>query len=116
MKDSKLPSSPYKGLRPFLEDDASIFFGRDKETRIISANLRTRRLTLLYGPTGVGKSSVLGAGVLNHLKNLNEELRLSVVGVPPVDVTNAGMNLGRGPAFGVADPYQSPVIVVVFTN
>src|SRR2546421_450820 len=116
MSDSKLPSSPYKGLRPFLEDDAAIFFGRDKETRIISANLRTRRLTLLYGPTGVGKSSVLGAGVLNHLKSLNKQLRLSVVGLPSGDVTIPGMNLGRGPEFGVADPYQRPVIVVVFTN
>jgi transposase len=47
MSDLKLPPSPYKGLMPFSEEDAPFFFGRERERKIISANLRTRRLTLL---------------------------------------------------------------------
>jgi WD40 repeat protein len=70
MDDVKLPRSPYKGLMPFSEDDAPFFFGRESERKIISANLRTRRLTLLYGPSGVGKSSVINAGVVYHLRQL----------------------------------------------
>jgi len=60
--------SPYQGLVPYEEDDAPWFFGRDKETRLIIANLFASPLTLLYGASGVGKSSVLGAGVVHQLR------------------------------------------------
>jgi hypothetical protein len=59
---------PYRGLAPFREQDAEFFFGRDRERDVICANLIAWPLTLLYGPTGVGKSSVLQAGVLPHLR------------------------------------------------
>jgi Novel STAND NTPase 1 len=65
-----LPPSPYKGLAPFddSEADALLFFGRARERRIISANLKSQRLTILHGPSGVGKSSVLRAGVVHDLR------------------------------------------------
>ncbi|MGK7932811.1 MAG: hypothetical protein AB4041_15450 [Microcystaceae cyanobacterium] len=74
---SEFPDSPYKGLMPYLEEDAPYFFGREKWTRIITDNLMSSRLTVLYGTSGVGKSSLLKAGVVyqfNHLihKNLQE--------------------------------------------
>ena len=59
--------SPYKGLIPYAEGDAPFFFGREKETRLIIANMFASPLTLLYGPSGVGKSSVLRAGVAHQL-------------------------------------------------
>jgi hypothetical protein len=59
---------PYVGLRPFRESDKQFLFGRDREIRVISSNLQSQPLTVLYGPSGVGKSSVLQAGVLSHLK------------------------------------------------
>ncbi len=62
--------NPYVGLLPFGEDDVTWFFGRDREQRIIGANLRSARLTLLYGASGVGKSSVLLAGVVPALRKL----------------------------------------------
>lgn len=61
-------SCPYIGLRPFRESDCPFFFGREREIRVISSNLQGQRLTVLYGPSGVGKSSVLQAGVIPHLK------------------------------------------------
>ena len=64
----KVPESPYKGLRPYKEEDARFFFGRDKDIDIILANLRAYRLTVLYGPSGVGKSSILHAGVVHRIK------------------------------------------------
>ena len=35
---------------------------------MIAANLMASRLTVLYGPSGVGKSSVLRAGVAQRLR------------------------------------------------
>ncbi len=63
-------ASPYKGLVPYSEDDAQFFFGRDEKREIITANLMASRLTLLHGPSGVGKSSVLRAGVTYKLRTL----------------------------------------------
>ena len=51
------PDSPYRGLRPYTEAEAAGFFGREAEGEIVAANLLGARLTLLYGPSGVGKSS-----------------------------------------------------------
>ncbi len=65
---SRPRENPYVGLVPFGEDDLPWFFGRDREQRIIGANLRSSRLTLLYGASGVGKSSVLQAAVLPSLR------------------------------------------------
>jgi WD40 repeat protein len=68
------PSSPYKGLAPFedSEVDELLFFGRERDRAVIAANLVAARLTVLYGATGVGKSSVLRAGVARDLRALPE--------------------------------------------
>ena len=69
------PASPYKGLAPFGESelDAQLFFGRERDREIVVANLIAARLTVLYGPSGVGKSSLLRAGVARALRELPEE-------------------------------------------
>jgi WD40 repeat protein len=71
--ESASRSGPYKGLIPYLEEDAPFFFGRDREQENIISNLMGSRLTLLYGPTGAGKSSVLRAGVAHRLHLLAKE-------------------------------------------
>src|SRR5205823_6570639 len=43
-------------------------FGRERDQRIIAANLGAAPLTILYGASGVGKSSVLLAGVVPYLR------------------------------------------------
>ncbi|HYN06971.1 MAG TPA: hypothetical protein VES67_06250 [Vicinamibacterales bacterium] len=68
---------PYAGLMPFTEEQAAFFFGREAEREIITANLMASRLTLLYGPSGVGKSSVLNAGVVHHLRAQATQTRAS---------------------------------------
>ena len=54
---------PYVGLQPFEEADRAFFFGRERDERVIIANLLSSPLTILYGSSGVGKSSVLGAAL-----------------------------------------------------
>ncbi|HYY82526.1 MAG TPA: WD40 repeat domain-containing protein, partial [Actinomycetes bacterium] len=66
------PAAPFRGLSPYGEEDAMFFFGRERERRIISANLLAYPLTVLYGATGVGKSSVLRAGAAHHLRGQAE--------------------------------------------
>ena len=67
---------PYKGLQPYTEQDRTFFFGRDRDQQIVISNLYAAQLTILYGASGVGKSSVLLAGSVPLLKR---EKNLSVV-------------------------------------
>jgi WD40 repeat protein len=62
-------ASPFKGLTHFTEEDFGLFFGRERERDVIVANLKARRLTVLYGESGVGKSSLLRAGVVSTLRD-----------------------------------------------
>jgi WD40 repeat protein len=67
-----LPATPYKGLATFEDSelDALLFFGREREAEVIVANLLASKLTVLYGPSGVGKSSILRAAVVRRLREL----------------------------------------------
>ena len=62
-------SCPYVGLQPYTEEDRQFFFGREPEQRIISSNLYASSLTVVYGASGVGKSSILRAGVVPYLRS-----------------------------------------------
>ena len=68
-------TSPYKGLTPFAASDSDYFFGRKSDCEIIGANLMAARLTVLYGESGVGKSSLLQAGLCRQLEELAERNR-----------------------------------------
>ena len=59
--------TPYQGLLPYTEDDADYFFGRTAWSEIVTDHLLAYRVTLVYGPSGVGKSSLLRAGVVHEL-------------------------------------------------
>jgi len=77
---SEAIGNPYKGLASFedSERDALFLFGRDRESERITANLIGSRLTVLYGETGAGKSSVLRAGVAHQLRAFDEPLAVVV--------------------------------------
>jgi WD40 repeat protein len=66
------PPTPFKGLAPFqdTELDAQLFCGRDREREVIVANLLASRLTVLYGASGVGKTSLLRAAVTPALRRI----------------------------------------------
>ena len=73
--------APYKGLAPFEDSelDALLFFGRERECEVIVANMLASRLTVLYGPSGVGKSSILGAAVARRLRELEPTAQVVVL-------------------------------------
>jgi WD40 repeat protein len=74
-RQAVLPDCPYVGLRDYTEEYAEFFFGRDDERKRIIGNLRASRLTLLYAESGVGKSSLLRAGVVPRLRQFAERGR-----------------------------------------
>ncbi|CUU58120.1 Tfp pilus assembly protein PilF [Parafrankia irregularis] len=57
-------TSPYVGLRPFTEEDSELFFGRDAAAHALLAEWLRCRVVVAHGLTGVGKTSLLRAGVL----------------------------------------------------
>ncbi|MDF3292229.1 nSTAND1 domain-containing NTPase [Streptomyces silvisoli] len=64
---------PYRGLASFRQEDARWFFGRERATDALVAQLRAARnsagLVMLVGASGAGKSSLLRAGLVPALLN-----------------------------------------------
>jgi len=64
--------TPFRGLKPFDVEHASIFFGRRRETERARARFLANALSgvhflLIVGPSGSGKSSLLRAGLIPRL-------------------------------------------------
>ena len=97
---------PYVGLTAFDEEDAEFFFGREREIDLVIANLKGTRLTLLYGESGVGKSSILRAGVMRRLHAEVKRNRLRRLERPATDERlPLAVALFRGP--WLAPPLES---------
>src|SRR5215831_6013532 len=60
---------PYRGLEAFGEEHARDFFGRADESRRLLDLLRSRRLLILSGASGSGKSSVVLAGIVPAIRH-----------------------------------------------
>jgi DNA-binding SARP family transcriptional activator len=64
--------NPYKGLRPFVEADAIDFFGREAFIQRLLERLsradHPSRFIAVVGPSGSGKSSVVGAGLVAAIR------------------------------------------------
>ena len=100
MSAVEAPPSPYKGLAAFEDSaiDAMFFFGRDRDSQIIAANLMASRVTVLFGPTGVGKTSVLRAGVAYKLRQeagVDVRIHSSWIGDPGEALTDLAPPTGR---------------------
>ncbi len=54
---------PYKGLDVFEEDDAELFFGREKLVDDLVSRVKESRTVFITGPSGSGKSSLVRAGL-----------------------------------------------------
>src|SRR5215468_7031119 len=59
---------PWIGLTPFTESDREFFAGRGEEVDELLRLVRRGTLTLLYGVSGLGKTSLLQAGLFPALR------------------------------------------------
>ncbi|ACY17297.1 serine/threonine-protein kinase [Haliangium ochraceum] len=75
----RVDESPYAGLSAFQETDAARFFGRNTEIAAMVTRLRDRPLIGVVGPSGVGKSSFVRAGVVPALKQSGESWESVVI-------------------------------------
>lgn len=60
--------SPFLGMAAFQEANAEMFFGREREVAEAVARLADKPLLVLAGPSGIGKSSFVRAGLVPALK------------------------------------------------
>ncbi|MFF9039712.1 helix-turn-helix domain-containing protein [Streptomyces sp. NPDC014892] len=78
--DETAAEPPYRGLARFETGDSGLFFGRDRLTADLVDLMRRRRFAAVFGPSGIGKSSLLRAGLIPVLRQSEEpDLRPSAI-------------------------------------
>ena len=60
--------SPWLGLVSFTEETRAFFFGREQEVAELSRRVQGKLLTVLFGKSGLGKTSILRAGLVPRLR------------------------------------------------
>ena len=95
----------YKGLAPYGEDDSELFFGRTDEVRHLRDRVLASRVTVLYGPSGVGKSSLLRAGLAAELTAENARARRA--GRPPPHTVAVVRDWSNSPGSQLSDAVAS---------
>ena len=71
-----MEGSPFRGLLPFTEEQAAVFFGRESEIAAVVERLRLHPLVTVVGPSGAGKSSLVQAGVIPRLREQERRGRI----------------------------------------
>jgi hypothetical protein len=75
LAEAFLAPTPFRGLQPFREEDADVFFGREEDTESVVRALRGDRAAVtLCGPSGCGKSSLALAGVAPVMRRADHEV------------------------------------------
>ncbi|MEU1512489.1 hypothetical protein ABZ490_10050 [Streptomyces sp. NPDC005811] len=98
--ESAVPGSvcPYRGLASYRQQDARWFFGRERSTEALVAQLRAARRTggpvMLVGASGAGKSSMLSAGLVPALRKGALRDGDDETDVPEGNVREAGVREG----------------------
>src|SRR5438105_4507448 len=70
---------PYRGLAAFGEGDAKFFFGRSNEIRTALSQLDGWPLLAVIGPSGVGKSSFVHAGLVPAVRGSGGNWQIRVL-------------------------------------
>ncbi|MEP7381716.1 MAG: WD40 repeat domain-containing protein [Gemmatimonadota bacterium] len=70
--DARDSACPYPGLEAFSAENRHFFFGRASDTQLLISNLYASPLTVVYGSSGVGKTSVILAGVVPEVEREGE--------------------------------------------
>lgn len=58
--------NPWKGLQSYQEND--IIYGRDDEIKLLYTKIANNIQTVVYGKSGIGKSSIINAGIIPRAK------------------------------------------------
>ncbi len=72
LKQVRYKYCPFQGLNPFDTIHADFFFGREELTRSLAQMVEFSRFTLVTGASGIGKTSLLRAGLIHSLSGQNQ--------------------------------------------
>jgi hypothetical protein len=61
-------SNPWLGLASFTEETRAYFYGREDEVAELARRVQRKLLTILFGQSGLGKTSILRAGLVPRLR------------------------------------------------
>ncbi|UCG96276.1 MAG: hypothetical protein JSW31_11655 [Burkholderiales bacterium] len=59
---------PWLGLASFTEETRGYFYGREEEVAELARRVQRKLLTVLFGQSGLGKTSILRAGIVPRLR------------------------------------------------
>lgn len=62
----------YPGVKPFTQDEKAIFFGRETEVKGLTRYILQEQVVVLYARSGLGKSSLINAGVIPELGQITD--------------------------------------------
>ena len=60
-------NNPWKGLQSYQETD--VIYGRDEEIKALYTRILYNTQTVVYGKSGIGKSSIINAGIIPRAKH-----------------------------------------------
>lgn len=60
----------YPGTIPFSREYQDVFFGRDQDVKNVGKYVTVNNLAVLHGKSGLGKSSLINAGLVPHLEEV----------------------------------------------
>jgi len=89
-----LSDNPWPGLAFYTEENQCLFFGREKETADLLRLFQRDTLTILFGRSGMGKTSLLRAGLIPKLRHdaffpIILRIDYAEVALPPVEQVKA---------------------------
>lgn len=68
-----LRGGPYRFLDYFDVEDEDFYFGREQDVETVMAKIQDNPLTVVFGRTATGKTSLLRAGIIASLRHETEE-------------------------------------------
>lgn len=120
-------ATPYKFLSPYEITDQAVFHGRDQEAERLLAEVLHRPYVVLSGPAGVGKTSLVNAGLSPRLIRARhrvvtirdyssgdpvQSLLRAVAGSWPSDVDSEHVNDLQGLIAALLEHDSRPLVVV----
>ncbi len=93
----------YPGVTPFTTEQSSIFFGRQHDTDELYRLIRREPLVVLYGKSGLGKSSLINAGIIPRCREDGTHSPIIIrfgawtegESTTPIEITKTALSSGK---------------------